>query len=502
MLAVSTKFVSSVCLRSQQCAVYRLQLLYQQLRWSNSKSSLTKPSLIHTTAAPHLYNNTHQTSPNRLFDGNSDLHRFLIEVGTDPKEARYWLKNFMSSAESSEVFMVVSLNNDVMESHAQLETFASTISFLYRNGISPLIVCGSRADQPFKVTKDSCVWSAVKLSDLIEQHGMYTRVLYPGCGVVYGNDCDPTDISGLTVTTDLITRSLVTKHLPILLSFGETPRGQIFPVNPWDLTVQVSRIFQPKKVMLVNSVGGLTDEHGRVVANINLPFDLANLNQRSWCSPAIIETMAKINKLLIDLPFESSVVISSADTMLRELFSHRGSGTFFRATEAIHKYSSLKGIDLDRLRVLLNRSFMVEIQDTYFDDISDQIHAIYLSETYSGVAIVLRCEEQGVPYLCKFAVTNKAQGQGTGDLLWDTLTHSERSLFWRSRTINPINTWYFKKCEGSWNNEVWTVFWYGIEDPHLSSGLIEDAIGRKDSFKPRGVIGNIMSDDEEERIGG
>lgn len=43
---------------------------------------------------------------------------------------------------------------------------------------------------------------------------------------------------------------------------------------------------------------------------------------------------------------------------------------------------------------------------------------------------------------------------------------------------------------------------YGIEDPNLSSGLIQDAIGRKDSFKRHGVIGNIVYDDEEERIGG
>lgn len=36
--------------------------------------------------------------------------------------------------------------------------------------------------------KDMCIWSAVKLSDMIEQHGTYTRLLYPGCGVIYGKD--------------------------------------------------------------------------------------------------------------------------------------------------------------------------------------------------------------------------------------------------------------------------------------------------------------------------
>ncbi|BFZ21742.1 hypothetical protein BsWGS_24781 [Bradybaena similaris] len=498
MIPVARHLSSAFSIRSQKLTI-KLQLLHQLNSWKRSMTESMGPAMMHTTASRLFNMNTQQTSPNRVFDGKSDLTRFLIEVGTDPKEARYWMKNFLATSEPSEVFMVVSLDSEVMESHAQLDTFASTISFLYRNGLSPLIVCGSRADQPFKAMKDMCIWSAVKLSDMIEQHGTYTRLLYPGCGVIYGKDSDPTD---LTISTDLITRSLSTKHLPILLSFGETPRGQLFPVKSWDLTVQISRIFQPKKVMLVNSRAGIMDKHGKVIANINLPCDLATASQKDWCNPDIVEIMARVNKLLMDLPSESSVVITSADTLLRELFSHRGSGTFFRATEAIHKYTSLKGIDLERLTALLNRSFMKEILDSYFADISDKIHAIYLSESYSGVAILLRCEEQGVPYLCKFAVTNKAQGQGTGELLWDTITQSEKSLFWRSKTVNPINTWYFKKCEGSWNNPYWTVFWYGIEDPHLSSGLIHDAISRKDTFKHRGEIESISSDDEEERMGG
>ncbi|CAG5130392.1 unnamed protein product [Candidula unifasciata] len=519
MLPVTRQISSAFGLKNCKLTIMRVQLLRQLDRWCRSMESSMGSALMHTTA--HLHLNTQQ-SPNRVFDGKSDLTRFLIEVGTDPKEARYWMKTFLATSEPSEVFMVVSLDNEVMESHAQLDTFASTISFLYRNGLSPLIVCGSRADHPFKVMKEMCIWNAVKLSDMIEQHGTYTRLLYPGCGLIYSKDNDPTESSGLAISTDLITRSLSTKHLPILLSFGETPTGQLFPVKSWDLTCQISRMFQPKKVMLVNSRAGFMDKHGKVIANINLPSDLATASQKDWCTPEIVDTMARVNKLLTDLPSESSVVITSADTLLRELFSHRGSGTFFRATEAIHKYTSLKGIDLERLTALLNRaleltpgecsrhrshcvlslwflcclmcclilsynlylSFMVEIKETYFDDIADQIHAIYLSETYSGVAILLRCEEQGVPYLCKFAVTNKAQGQGTGELLWDTITQSEKTLFWRSKNINPINTWY------------------GIEDPHLSSGLIHDAISRKDSFKRGGVIASIVSDDEEERMGG
>ncbi|CAL1534517.1 unnamed protein product [Lymnaea stagnalis] len=480
--------------------------LYQLLHRNQILEGSSQIRLLRSSACQQIFNNRDSMSSVRQFDRTTDLSRFLIEIGTDPKEARYWLKNFKSSVESSEVFMVVCVENDVMENQALLETFSSSISFLYRNCMSPLIVCGSGSKQTtFKEMKDACIQNALRLNDLLERHGAYTRVLYPGCGVVTGESLlhgEPGNTHQLNVSTEIIKSSLASQHLPIVLSYGETAAGQIFAIKPWDLTAQMSRLLQPKKVMFINSHGGFLDEHGKVIANINLPTDLATVDQKCWYTPEIINTMSRVNQLLSDLPTDSSVVITSADTMLSELFSHRGSGTFFRSTESIHKYTSLEGIDLVRLRLLLDKSFMKSIVDSYFEDISSQIHAIYLCESYSGVAIILKSERTHVPYMCKFAVTNRAQGQGTGEMLWDRLIQSEPRLFWRSKTDNPINTWYFKKCEGSHNNHMWLVFWYGILDPNLSAGLIKDAVSRADSFVPNGFITGIGSDDEEERMGG
>ncbi|RUS79211.1 hypothetical protein EGW08_013040 [Elysia chlorotica] len=572
----------------------------------------------------------------RTSSDKNDLSRFLIEIGTDPKEARYWLKNFTLSAEPSKVFMVISVDDEVMQNQAQLETFSSSISFLYRNNMAPLILYGAKKTAPsFKSMKDTCIWNALRLSNMLEQQGVFTRVLYPGCGVIMG-DSDKAgmpefETEQLRLDPHILRSGFETGHLPILLSFGETDTGQMFAVDTWTLTTHVARLLQPMKVMLVNSQGGFLDEHGKVIANINLPTDLDTVEQKPWRTPDKVEMMIKVNSLLADLPGESSVVITSADTMLRELFSHRGSGTFFRCTEAVHKYKSLQGIDLDRLRVLLHstelvecvflyamclvdlmfqvllfrdecpgsgtffrcteavhkykslqgidldrlrvllhrasggmpsgpaafpdlrnfmafaisallgglvlmsrssvgggvsggaggagllilyliisytpyffgllpplpvrnlfvhRSFKRPLSASYFEDIESHIHAIYLSESYSGVAIILKGLKTEVRYLCKFAVTDKAQGQGIGELLWDTVWQAEPSLFWRSKTANPINTWYFKKCEGSWNNPMWTVFWYGVQDPSLSTVLITEALTRPGSFdevdKPRG----------------
>lgn len=48
---------------------------------------------------------------------------------------------------------------------------------------------------------------------------------------------------------------------------------------------------------------------------------------------------------------------------------------------------------------------------------------------------------------------------------------------------------YFKRCEGSWSNHTWTVFWYGISNPKLSYGVVDWAVNHKTSF--------IEADEEE-----
>jgi bifunctional N-acetylglutamate synthase/kinase len=103
--------------------------------------------------------------------------------------------------------------------------------------------------------------------------------------------------------------------------------------------------------------------------------------------------------------------------------------------------------------------------------------------------------ENGVPYLCKFAVATSAQGQvrrrqgarigrpapravanpragavqGIADLLWAAITRDHQDLFWRSRADNTVNPWYFARAHGSLRLDRWTVFWYGLRGRDMMS---------------------------------
>ncbi|GFO47176.1 N-acetylglutamate synthase, mitochondrial-like [Plakobranchus ocellatus] len=246
----------------------------------------------------HSFHTTGLASFSKRSNKN-DLSRFLIEIGTDPKEARYWLKSFMSSAEPSKVFMVISVDDDVMQNQAQLETFASAIAFLYRNNMAPLIVYGKgRQESSFKSMKDMCIWNALKFSNMLEQQGVFTRVLYPGCGVITGDSQNAGlpefAMEQLKLDPNILQSDFHTGHLPILLSYGETPTGQMFAVDTWTLTSHVARLLQPIKVMLVNSQGGFLDEYGKVIANINLPSDLVTVDSKPWKAPEKIEMVRSI----------------------------------------------------------------------------------------------------------------------------------------------------------------------------------------------------------------
>ena len=80
------------------------------------------------------------------------------------------------------------------------------------------------------------------------------------------------------------------------------------------------------------------------------------------------------------MPDNTSVVITAADKMLQELFTHHGSGTFLKITEPILKHISLENLDVEKLTSLLTRTFKKDLSTSYFQDIKNQIHAIYITE--------------------------------------------------------------------------------------------------------------------------
>lgn len=65
----------------------------------------------------------------------------------------------------------------------------------------------------------------------------------------------------------------------------------------------------------------------QVLGTVSLPSDLPGLSMAEWLSAVERRRVTTIARLLNQLSTESSAVITSADTLLTELFSHRGERT-------------------------------------------------------------------------------------------------------------------------------------------------------------------------------
>jgi acetylglutamate kinase len=128
----------------------------------------------------------------------------------------------------------------------------------------------------------------------------------------------------------------------------------------------------------------------------------------------------------------------------------------------------------------METSFGRRLKDDYFDSLP--LHCVLSSESNGAMAIVLEGVD-GVPYLDKFAVTPEAQGAGLGAAVWQKLMQRCPSLYWRSRTRNPVTPWYFDQADASVTRDHWVAFSVGIEDFSQLERCVNDTLSREESWQ-------------------
>ncbi|XP_072224681.1 N-acetylglutamate synthase, mitochondrial [Leuresthes tenuis] len=423
-----------------------------------------------------------------------DVKAFLSEVGGDPREARYWLTQFQrATSAQSPAFAVLEVDSSAFHSREVVQSLAFGLSFLQRMDMKPVVVMG-RIEHLEKgpaepVTGSCCTRELVErcqqLTEALQQHSATVLPFFSAESILQLHEA-PQGSSApphIAVDTTLLQWSLNCGTIPLVCPVGRDWRGCSVVLDPTEVTAAISRALQPYKVIFLNNSGGLRSPKHKVLDTVSLPTDLPGLSVAAWLSATERRKVTTIARLLNQLPTDSSAVITSASTLLTELFSHRGSGTLFKNGDPIHRYRSLDEIDVDRLLALINKSFDKTLRQDYMDSLKGRLHSIYLSEGYSAAAIItMEPVNGGTPYLDKFVVSSSKQGQGTSHILWECIKEDLGKLFWRSRATNKINPWYFKHCDGSFVNGVWTVFWFGLTDIRDSYTLVEHAKDLPDSF--------------------
>jgi acetylglutamate kinase len=405
--------------------------------------------------------------------------RLLSAMGS-AREIQQYLKRF--SQLDAKRFAVVKVGGAVLRD--DLTELASSLTFLQRVGLTPIVVHGAgpqldeelakagiekRTVNGLRVTPPQAlgivrrVFLRQNLTLVDALHAMDTRATSVVSGVFAADwlDRENCGLVGKVRRIELapIEAALRQGSIPIIASLGETDEGQILNVNADFAANELVRVLQPYKIVFLTGTGGLLDGAGKVIDSINLSTEYERLMAQSWVSGGMRLKLEQIADLLRDLPSASSVSITRPSELAKELFTHKGSGTLVRRGEKVLRFDSWDGVDKDRLRALIDSSFAPRhLAADYFERV--QPYRIYVSENYR-TAMILTLEDE-LPYLDKFAVLEEAQGEGLGRAVWQVMHAENPTLFWRSRHGNRINAFYHEQSNGCFKAANFKVFWYGI----------------------------------------
>jgi acetylglutamate kinase len=263
-----------------------------------------------------------------------------------------------------------------------------------------------------------------------------------------------------------IFRAVRMDRIPVVSPVGFDESGQPYNVNADVVARGLVLALRPKKFILLSEEGGVRDPEGKVVPFINLTSDLEGMQDRGEVTGGMALKLREIKQLLEELPTAMTVTITSPHSLIKELFTVKGSGTFIKLGSAVQRFGSWKGINRDRLRLLIERSFGRRLVRDYF---RRPVTDVFLDPKYRGVAVMRKIED--MDYLDKFAVRKEAQGEGLGRDLWLAMLQKYPKLFWRSRTTNPINAWYFEQSSGAVKFPDWTVFWIGLNEKQIRRAI-------------------------------
>jgi acetylglutamate kinase len=406
--------------------------------------------------------------------------RLLSAMGS-AKEIQQYLKRF--SQLDSKRFAVVKVGGAVLRD--ELSDLTSSLTFLQQVGLTPIVLhgAGPQLDEELQaagITKQTVnglrvtspkalgivrrVFQQQNLRLVEALQAMDTRATSVPSGVFMSSFLDK-DVYGMVGKVDSINlapieASLRAGSIPVIASLGETDEGQFLNINADFAANDLVRVLQPYKIVFLTGTGGLLDDKGQVIDSINLSTEYEHLMEQPWINGGMRVKIEQIADLLQSLPLTSSVSITRPAELAKELFTHKGSGTLVRRGEKVFRFESWEGVDLERMRTLIESSFGRKVVDDYFERTTP--YRIYVSENYR-VAMILT-QENGLVYLDKFAVLDDAQGEGLGRAVWLVMREENPSLFWRSRHGNQINHFYYAESDGCYKQERWKVFWYGLSD--------------------------------------
>lgn len=415
---------------------------------------------------------------------NRDVRQTIVHLlsnMSDGKEIRSYLQRF-SEVDSSR-FAVIKIGGAVLAE--QLDETAAALAFLHTVGLTPIVIHGggpqldqALADRNIETRKidglrvtdpdvldaarDTFIEQNIVLVEAIREQGVSAHGLTAGAFEAdfidrekYGLVGEPTEVH-----VALIRSIVASGAIPILTCLGVASGGQIVNMNADSATRALVHAVQPMKIIFLAGVGGLLGEDEKAIESINLASDYDHLMAQDWVHSGMRLKLAEIKRLLDDTPLSTSVSITTPSGLVKELFTHGGSGTMVRRGELITTETDKRSMDGGQVVKLVEEAFGRTLNEGWWEGLDLDI--AYLSESHRAGALIARIED--IAYLDKFAILEDARGEGLARTVWAHLVADHPILYWRSRTDNGFNSFYVEEADGSVKRGPWAIFWKGETD--------------------------------------
>jgi len=423
------------------------------------------------------------------------VHELLAQLGSS-REAQQYLKEYSGTNQAR--FAVVKVGGGILRDH--LDELTSALAFLHRLGLIPVVLhgAGPQLDQALtdagieterrdglRVTSEAVMAVArplmykenLRLVEALEEKGIRARGVQHGVFLCSYLDRENLGLVGQVEEVELnaVESAVRSGAVPVLTCLGESSSGQVLNINADIATRELVWKLRPHKVIFLSPTGGLLDRQDRIISAVSLTNDYEALMQQPWLHSGMRLKLQQINEMLQRLPDDTSVSITSAAHLTRELFTYRGAGTLVRKGEAINVFENPGAGTLASVRKLVEHSFQRTLRSDWFKQLNEPL--VLLSETGRAAAIITNGVD-GLPYLDKFIVTSEAQGEGLGAAIWQVVRARYPALYWRSRYTNPVTPWYFQQSDSSNSSGQWVVFTIGVEEAARRELCVQDALAR------------------------
>lgn len=385
------------------------------------------------------------------------LLKFIEKAGNKAEAELFW-KVFHDLPRHK--FAVITISYEVLRT--QLETVSEQLSWMSRLEIFPILVLRLQKEDYFAyrasqkkapkgfdhttLKKHFTLLSRKLMADLRKKRAPVEIVQ----DAIFWPD---TRRSPLSIQTTQILDCLHRGKLPIVSPIGYRDEEEII-VDADILSQALVKKLKPKKYILINTQGGILDDQGQLIPFLNLS------HKKEWgvsVNKDFGPQVRDIRNFLKSGP-DCAVIITSAENLLKEIFTTKGMGTFIKSF-TLYMASSYEDVYPKRIKTLLETAFDKILAKDFFEE---DPYRIYYEKNYEGVAIIQEIGE--VPYLDKFAVSKLCEGTGLGKSLWIKVIDKFPSLIWRATPENPLNSFYLRECEGCLKYPTWHVYWRGLEE--------------------------------------